>query len=165
MTFADVVHNKGVDAHAVKMLVEHLVQLGHPEIRLRSDGEKPIKALMTAVGSEAKKYGIRVVPDLTPHGDSQSGGLQESAVDLVKKKVRCLWHYASELHGIPQEERSALLPWCVQYAGQLISRTVVGKDGQTGWRRMTGRLKFPRPLMPWGEKVHYIEGGSKMKPA
>ncbi|CAK0820942.1 unnamed protein product [Prorocentrum cordatum] len=30
---------------------------------------------------------------------------------------------------------------------------------------MTGRLKFPRPLMPWGEKVHFIEGGSKVKPA
>ena len=25
-------------------------------------------------------------------------------------------------------------------------------------------MKFPRPLMPWGEKVHFVEGGGKMKP-
>ena len=54
MTFADVVHNKGVDSHAVKQFVEHLVQLGHPEIRLRSDGEPPIKALMVAVAVEVR---------------------------------------------------------------------------------------------------------------
>ena len=163
--FSDVVHQKGADSYSVKVLTEHLVYLGHPIVKLRSDGERPITALMTHVAAELRKFGIRVVPDQTPKGDSQAAGLQESAVKSVKDKTRCLWHYFCELHGIEADATHALLPWCVQYAGQLLTRTVVGVDGKTAWRRITGRWNFPRPLMPWGEKVLFIEGGGKMKPA
>ena len=164
MIWGDVVHHKGGDPYACRKLVDHCVFLGHPEIKLRSDGEPPILALLAMATVELKKKGIRVVPDQTPKGDSQAGGVQESAVAILKAKIRCLWHYACELHGIPQKERHMMLPWCVQYAGQLLSRTTVGPDGQTAWRRCTGRAKFPRPLMPWGEKLHYIEGGAKSRP-
>lgn len=84
-------------------------------------------------------------------------------MNVLKAKVRCLWHMACELHGIKQSERHAMLPWCVQYAAQLVSRTVIGPDGLTAWRRATGRAKFPRPLIPWAEKIHFIEGGAKAK--
>ncbi len=47
MMFADVVHQKGADPHAVKVLAEHILFLGHAEIRLRSDGENPINALLS----------------------------------------------------------------------------------------------------------------------
>ena len=164
MIFADVVHQKGVDPYAVKVLVEHILFLGHAEIRLRSDGDSPIKALLTEVAVELTKAGVRVVPDLTPKGDSQAGGLQEAAVKVVKEKVRCIWHQACELHGTAPGSHHPMLPWCVQYAAQLLNRTVVGTDGKTAWRRVTGRVAFPRPLMPWGEMVHFIEGGGKMKP-
>ena len=164
MVFADVVHHKGVDPHAVKQMVDHSLYLGHPVIRLRSDGEPAIKALLAVVAAELKKHNVRVVPDQTPKGDSQAGGLQETTVKAVKDKVRCIWHQACELHGVPAGLKHLVLAWCVRYAAQLLSRNVVGKDGKTAWRRHTGRYQFPRPLMPWGEKVWFIEGGAKMKP-
>ena len=55
MIFADVVFHKGVDPWALKQLVDHIQFLGHPEIRLRSDGEPAIKALMGQVAAELKK--------------------------------------------------------------------------------------------------------------
>ena len=57
MVFADVAHQKGADPYAVKVLVEHILFLGHAEIRLRSDGENPIKALLNLVAIEIKKRG------------------------------------------------------------------------------------------------------------
>ena len=163
--FSDLVHRKGGDEYAVSKVVEHVLYLGHDAVKFRTDGEPAVKLLAEKAAVELKKRGVRVVPDLTPKGDSQAGGMQESAVGRVKAKTRCLWHQACEQHDITPDAKHHLLSWCVQYAGQLICRTVVGEDGKTGWRRTSGRVEFPRPLMPWGEKVHYIAGGGKMKPA
>ena len=85
-----VVHRKGVDDWSEKVLVDFVVDLGYPKVKLRSDGEKSIKALLATVSRELKKKGVTVVPDRTPEGDSQAGGLQESAVKTVKDMTRCL---------------------------------------------------------------------------
>ena len=110
--FADMVHQKGQDPWAIKQLTEHLVYLGHPKILFRSDGEPAIKSLLASVAGELKKLEVTVVPDQTPKGDSQAGGLQETAVAQIKPKVRCLWHHFCEVHGIKGAETHALLPWC-----------------------------------------------------
>ena len=167
-TFGDVVHRKGVEDWSVKVMVEHIVDLGHPKVKLRSDGEKSIKALLAQVAAELKRKGVTVVPDQTPEGDSQAGGVQEAAVKTVKDKTRCLWLQFCEMHGIRAEtgnHRHQLLPWAVRYAGQLHTRTVKGADGRTGWQRHKGGWRdFPRKAIRWGEKVQYVQGGAKMKP-
>ena len=56
MLFADVVFHKGADTWAVKQLVEHIVYLGHPAVRLRSDDEPPIRALLALVASEPPSW-------------------------------------------------------------------------------------------------------------
>ena len=40
----------------------------------------------------------------------------------------------------------------------------MGTGGMTSWSRVTGRRRFPRKLVPWGEQVLYIAGGGKFKP-
>ena len=50
-TYADVVHRKGVEDWSVKCVVDHVVDLGHPKVVLRSDGESPIKALLKQVAA------------------------------------------------------------------------------------------------------------------
>lgn len=82
----------------------------------------------------------------------------------LKNKCRALWHQACELHQIGGESHHRLLSWCVQFAGQLVTRTRKGTDGMTSWSIVTGRREFPRKLVPWGERVLYIAGGSKFKP-
>ena len=106
--FSDVVPQKGVYPKVVDTVVDHIVWLGHPKIKLRSDGERSIKALLDKVSEDLKTRGVHVVPDTTPVGDSQAGGMQESAVMEFKVKCRTLWFQACELHfgaGLGQDVR------------------------------------------------------------
>ena len=133
---------------------------------MRSVGERSVKALLGKVAENLKTRGVHVVPDTTPVGDSQAGGMQESAVMEFKVKCRILWFHACEFHfgadlGAGRKGAQRLLPWCAQYAGQLISRTRKDANGQTAWTKITGRREFVRPLIPWGEKVQYIAGGGQ----
>jgi len=162
--FADVTPVKGANAYAVKTVVQHVLWLGYNRVKLRSDGEPAIRALLDEAAVELKKKGVEVVPDKTPVGDSQAGGLQESSVNQEKNKCRAIWQQACELHQVSSSSNHRLLPWCVQYAAQLVTRTHKGDDGKTSWSIVTGRREFPRPLAPWGEKVMYIAGGGKFKP-
>ena len=134
--FSDVVPEKGVYPKVVDTVVDHVIWLGHPKNKLRSDGERPIKALLDKVSEDLKTKGVHVVPDTTPVGDSQAGGMQESAVMEFKVKCRTLWFQACELHfgaglGAGRKGHQQLLPWCVQYAGQLITRTRKDANGRT----------------------------------
>ena len=164
--FADCVLSKGACDHAILRTVDHLSWLGHSRMKYRSDGEPAIRTLVDNVSVKMREKGVDMVQDRTPAGDSAAGGLQESAVKQFKDKCRTLWHQAVELHfgvgGQPQANQS-ILPWCVQYAAQLATLTVKGDDGKTAWSHITGRREFPRPLLPWGEKVWYIAGGGKFK--
>ena len=74
-----------------------------------------------------------------------------------------LWHWAKEKHGVKPSVTSDLVPWCIRYVAQLIMLTHVGDDGFTPYRRVTGRKKFPRDLVPWGAKVAFAIGGAKTK--
>jgi hypothetical protein len=141
--FADMVLAKGTHWHSVGRLVDHCVWLGEANLKLRSDGEPAIKALLETVG---------VVPDLTPKGDSQAGGEQEGAVTVFKNKARALWHQACELHGVADRPDHPLLPWLVQYAAQLVTRAHLHPDGRSSWSKVTGRREFPRAFVPWGRR-------------
>ena len=162
--FAAVVPEKGVNTHAVGALREYVLGLGLTRVKLRSDGERPVRALLDQVSAEIRRKGVEVVPDQTPKGDSQAACLQESTVHRVKCKARTLWHHARELHEIDPGDAHVAAIWCVQYAAKLINRTHKGDDGRTAWSRITGRREFPRPVAPWGEKVMYAMGGHKHKP-
>ena len=97
--------------------MEHIVDLGHHKVTLRSDGEKAIKAMLGQVAAELKRKGVTVVPDQTPMGDSQAGGLQEAAVKTIKENTRCIWMQFCEMHGIKSEvgnHRHKLLPCAVR---------------------------------------------------
>ena len=153
--FADMVSEKGSHWYGIETVVQHILWLGYTRIKFRSDGEPAIRALIEDATVALKKKGVEVVPDKTLVGDSQAGGLQETAVKQVKDKSRCLWMQACELHGIDPGDNHALIPWCAQYAGQLLTRTHKTSDGRSGWSKVTGRREYPRPLVPWGKSPLY----------
>ena len=161
--WANIVQRKGADEFAVKMVVSAVLWAGYDRVKLRSDGEAAIRALIDEVAARLKRQGVQVVLDRTPVGDSQAAGLQESAVLQLKNKARKLWHQFCELQGIKAGGGKHLLPWCIQYAAQLITRTHKGSDGKTPWGLITGRGIYNRPLIPWGERVLAIAGGGKFK--
>ena len=163
--FADTCLEKGANWFSVDRLVDHILWLGEARIKLRSDGEPAIRGLCEKVAEKLKAKGVAVVPDKTPKGDSNAASLHESAVHQWKCKTRMLWQQACELHGVASHTKNhRLMAWVIQYAAQLINLTVVSADGRTAWNKITGRKEFPRPLIPWGEKVLWIPGGGKAKP-
>ena len=89
--FSDVCLEKGAHWHSLNVVVLHILWLGYHRVKLRSDGERPIRSLLDKSAEELKRRGVDVVPDKTPKGDSQSAGHQEAAVNQFKNKVRILW--------------------------------------------------------------------------
>jgi len=163
------VPEKGASIYAIETLTRHILWLGYDRITFRSDGERAVRALIEKTAERLKARGIQVGIDVTPVGDSQAGGLQEAAVQQFKARCRTIWYQAADLHfggcsKANHEKALRLLPWCVQYAGQLVTRSCKNAEGKTPWTMVTGRREFPRPLIPWGEKVHFIPGGGKSKP-
>ena len=69
-------------------------------MKLRTDGEPAVKALVDIVASELKAEKVTVVPDLTPKGDSQAGGAHESALKQFKDKCRVICSAAAATHGV-----------------------------------------------------------------
>ncbi len=88
--FADVVHRKGVEDWSVKVCVDHVVELGHPKVTLRSDGENPIKALLGQVAAELKRKGVTAA---TRHVCMLGGR---------GRRVQCRRLWAVLLHPLPR---------------------------------------------------------------
>ncbi len=91
---ADVLPSKGVvHPWCVQALVRVLLDAGHAKIILRSDDEPAIVAFKErAIAIAKEQHKIDVIPETTPHSDSQSNGLAEVAVRDVKGVARSL-HY------------------------------------------------------------------------
>ena len=160
MTWSFPVRCKGLeDQTAIKEAVDLLNKLGYPELIMRTDGEPAIRVVRLAVARELKEqHGIRVIQQNTPKYDSASAGLVENAVKQVKEKVRVLVIGARELHGATIDRNHVTLPWCIRFAGQVLSRRVKGHDGLTAFQRAYQRKSHPRPLpAAWGEQVLYLE--------
>ena len=105
-----------------------------------------------------EKHGMTILPEESPHGDSQSNGLVEGAVRDLKAVDRSLRFAASELHQCEIGAKHPLLPWLVSYSGAVINRSQRGSDGLTPFRRWKGR-DFRRPLPPFSEVVSFLPAG------
>ena len=159
---ADVVACKGAqDVRAVDMTVDHILRLGYPEIILRVDNEPAAKALRNAVTAKLKEKNVRVITQEPPPYDSASSGSVESSVQQIKDKTRVLVCAARELHGVVMGTTHACLPWAVQYAGQLLTRSHRDQDGFSAWQRAHGKRTLPRRYAAWGEKVWYLPHNKK----
>ena len=101
---------------------------------------------------------MTILPEESPHADSQSNGLVEGAVRDLKAVARSLRFAASELHQCDIGAKHTLLPWLVSYSGAVINRSQRGSDGLTPFRRWKGR-DFRRPLPPFSEMVSFLPAG------
>ena len=107
--FSDCVQCKGInDAFAVDMVTKGILQLGHPKVMLRSDGEPAIKSLRHEVARRLKAENVQVVPNTSV--DSASAGLAESGVGMTKTKCRVLVAAAREMHGVAMKRNHPALP-------------------------------------------------------
>ena len=121
----------------VQALVRVLLDAGHAKIILRGDGEPAIVAL-----------------------DSQSNGLAEVAVRDVNGVARSLHYDMAKLHDVDIPREHPILMWMVHYAGSVITRGQLGKDGMTAFQRWKGQ-RFKGPLPPFAECILYLPAGKR----
>ncbi len=79
-----------------------------------------------AVAKEQHKIGV--IPETTPHSDSQSNGLAEVAVRDVTGVARSLNYDTAKMHDVDIPREHPILTWMVHYAGSVIARGQLGKD-------------------------------------
>ena len=142
----------------IKDMSDELKAWGHPggggnSLILKSDGEKAIVAVRTALG---QLHGGRIVPESPAKGESPSNGVVEEAGKTIREFTRVMKEQLEDKAQVQLEPGDIVVQWMIRWAAMLVSRYMVGKDGRTGYERRRGR-KCKIPVVAFGEKVWYRE--------
>ena len=115
--------------------------LGYREITLKSDTEPAIIAFRNRVAEACK---AEVTTEDAVKGDKGSNGLIENAVMLIRGIIRTIKCHIESRTQEPLSDDSPVMPWLVQHAGCILSRTP--------FERLHGK-KPTQEFVPFGEKV------------
>ena len=155
--FAYVVPKKGPwgeTAWIARRVARDLDNMGYKSTKLqvKSDQEPSMIALQDAIRRERQ---AQTILTNSPVGESECNGRAENAIRRVKEKVRTLIGQLEDGIGQPIGKGSAIIPWAVRWAAELISRYAPGYDGKTPFERLRGE-NSKAPLAMFGEKVMYF---------
>ena len=149
--FSSVVQ-KGVNDHAVNVVVEALKFCGRQKAILQTDAEHSIKALAEA---SAVKYGKEVQHQTAPRESHASNGAAERAVLELSRQVRTNVNaLESRYKGFKLKVSSVSYPWLVRHSAWQLTRFLVKADGKTPYERLKGREYKGEVVEPF-ETVHY----------
>ena len=144
---ATMVPRKGGNPYAVHWVTEEIKRTGKQEVKVRTDQEKAIRALIEG----ARVAGSECQLDHSAVG--RHVGDAENAVKQVKDMVRTISSSVTMRYGeVPGEH--PMWGWLVKHAGDLLTRYKRGEDGRTAHQRWKGR-KFNQWTVPFGEAVWY----------
>ena len=73
-----------------------------------------------------------------PAYDPQSNGAEEKAVQEVMEQLRALKIGLEQRLKQPLDAQHAVLEWCLEHSGLLLSRYKNVADGRTAYRRLMG---------------------------
>lgn len=137
-----------------RRIVRDIDNAGHKSIKrkFKSDQENSIVALQHEV--QRLRSG-RTIPINSPVGESESNGRVENAIPRVQDKVRTLKAHVKGETGLDITSMDGLMSWLTRWAGELITRYSIGKDGKTAQERLKGQAST-RPIAQFGEHVLYL---------
>ena len=133
---------------------------GH-DVVLRSDQEPALQDLLREVGKT--RLPAKTFYEVSPVGSSASNGVAERGVQTVEGQIRVLKDALETRLKEVIPSTHNILAWLVEFAGTLVNRYEVGRDGKTPHERLRG--KQSRLLgLEFGEKVHFRKTpvGNKM---
>ena len=161
--------NKGILEGAAwlpKRIPQDLDNCGYNDVKLqfKSDQEPAIVNLQIAI----QEIRQNVIPVNSPVGESESNCRVEVAIRRIQEKVMALRHHLER--GIQQRlhDDSPIMSWLIRWAGELISKYVVGDDGKSAYEGIRCE-QCAVPVMPFGEALVHLQlqtarhkrGGSK----
>ena len=95
------------------------------------------------------------MPTNSPVGASQSNGRAENAIQRVTGQIRTMKSDLEGHLGIQIGPGHPLFPWMVKWAGELLTRFVVGETGRSAYEQIKGKAST-RALAKFGEKILYM---------
>ena len=126
---------------------------GTQEIELKCDQEPAIVELQAEI--VRRRGGARTVPTNSPVGASQSNGRAENAIQRVTGQIRTMKSDLEGHLGIQVGLEHPLFPWMIKWAGDLLTRFVVGESGRSAYEQIKGKAST-RALAKFGEKILYM---------
>ena len=139
---ATVVPRKSSGEWVTKRLMAWMRELGYEfcDVIVKSDNEPALVSLVEAWGKlRAAKGGKRMVIEHSPVHSSKSNGVVERAVQAVQGMIRTMRSALEEKWGAKLDVAHPIWTWMAEYAGWLLTRCEVGRDGKTAYERIKGK--------------------------
>ena len=123
-----------------------------PPCVLKCDGEASVEALREAV---MVRMGEGAVPQGPPAGESQSNGVVENGVQMLKGLIRVHVLALERKLGVRFPADHPILAWIVEAVADMATKHLRGHDGRTGYERLFG--KAPPRGGPRARRVGALE--------
>ena len=143
---------KGRIAYGISYLVGWLRGLGYKRLVVKSDNERALLSLLSAVSESMP--GVEMVPQTSPEGDAAANGFAESAVRELKTQAAVLKAELETKLGRAVARDEAVSAWFARHAANVINRFRLGTDGASAEQRRTGR-KWRRATVSFGETAFF----------
>ena len=146
---------KGKDPYVVQRFVQAISFFGYKRCIVRTDQEPSIVALVDEVRDS---WTGELMHEKSPVGDHRANGWVESGVRTVEAQIRSVKLSLENRYNIVLDHTHSVITWVIEYAGWLITRYGIGRDGKTPYKLLRGR-DATSPLCEFGECVQYRPGG------
>ena len=148
--------NKGIFEGAARLprrISQEVDNCGYKDVKLmfKSDQQPAIVNLQTAI-QEVRQH---VMPVNSTVGESEINGRVENVVRRAQEKIRVSRHQLES--GLQQRlpDDSPIMVRLIRWAGEFISKYVIGDDGKTVYERIRGE-QYAVPIVPFGEAVMFL---------
>lgn len=132
-----------------KRIVIDIDNAGHKGVNLNFERDR--EASIVALQYEVQRTRTsRSIPVNSPVGESESSGRVANVIRRAQDKVRTLKVYVAGETGVKMDNMKELMSWLVRWAGELITKYCVAKDGKTAQDRLKGQPSH-KPLARFGE--------------
>jgi len=145
---------------AVKRFMAFLKEIGceGQQTILKSDQEQAIKAVIDQV--VRSRGDARTIVEQSPVKSHGSNGIVERAIQSVVKQLKVLKSALEARWGAEIPDNHSIMVWMTEYAGFLLNRFEVSRDGKTSYERLKGK-KSKTSGLEFGEGILFKQKNLK----
>ena len=141
-TMCTVVPNKTTGEWIIRRVMSWLKEIGceYGDLIIKSDNEPALTKMVEEWAKvRSTTGGGKTIIEHSPTRSSKSNGVVERAVQSCQGMIRTLRSALEVRLGVHLGAENRMWCWIAEYAGHLLTRFEVGKDGKTAYERMKGK--------------------------
>ena len=125
--------------------MDYYVMRMQPAVNSQTISEEAITCI--AVNEDRHRTGnsyvhkAEVTTEAAVKGVKESNGLIENAVMQIRGIIRTIKRHIESITQEPRSDESPILPWLVEHAACILSRSQKGRDGKTPFEKLHGKCR------------------------